>query len=113
MNNNETPVEMLFEKAENYGKTTVALFKLKAINKSAEVVSSLASCIIISIVVSVFLLCLNIGFALWISEKTGKLYIGFFIVAGVYLLIAMFTYIFRNKWIKNPVSNHFIKQLLE
>ena len=113
MYNIETPVEILFQKAESYGKTTVALFKLNAIHKSAEVVSLLASKMVISIVVLMFLLCLNIGISLWISEKMDKLYVGFFIVAGAYLIIAILIYIFRYKWIKTPVTNSFIKQMLE
>jgi len=113
MNNSETPIEMLFQKAESYGKTTVALYKLKAIYKSSEIVSSIVSKIVISIVVSMFLICLSIGVALWIGEKTGKLYFGFFIVAGVFLLIAILIYVYRYKWIKWPVSNCFIKQILQ
>ena len=113
MNNSETTVEMLFQKAEYYGKTTVALFKLKAINKSADIVSSLASRVIISIVVLMFLLFLNVGIALWIGDKTDTLYLGFFIVAGAYLIIALLFYIFRYKWIEKPVSNRFINKLLE
>ena len=113
MNKSETPIEMLFQKAENYGKTTVELLKLKAINKSADVVSSIASVVVISIVVLMLLLCLSVGVALWIGEKMVKLYFGFFIVAGVYLLIAILISVYRNKWIQKPVCNSFINQISE
>ena len=112
MNNIETPIEMLFQKAESYGKTTVELFKLKAIDKSADIVSSIAIPIVISIVASMFFLCLNAGVALWLGEETGKIYYGFFIVAGVYLFIAILLYVYRYKWIKKPVSNCFINEIL-
>ena len=54
MNENATPIEILFEKAEEYSKTTIELFKLNAIDKSAEVVSSLAVRLVIFIVVALF-----------------------------------------------------------
>ena len=112
MDNNETPVGMLFQKAEDYGKTTIELLKLKTIDKSADVVSSLVSQLVIGIILLIFLLFVNIGIALWIGALMGKSYYGFLIVAGIYGLIGLLIYIFRNKWIKMPVSNSMIKQML-
>ena len=113
MNNTQTPVEMLFQKAEDYSKTTIELLKLKAIGKTADVVSSLVSQLIIGIILLMFLLFINIGFALWIGSVMGKSYYGFIIVAGVYAFIGLVIYSFRNKLIKTPVSNSLIKQMLK
>ena len=83
MNDNQTPIEALFEKAEDYSKTTLELFKLNAIDKTAEIVSSLAVRLAILLAVVLFVLVLNIGVALWIGELLGKTYYGFFVVAGI------------------------------
>ncbi len=112
MNNNATPIETLFEKAGDYSKTTIELLKLNAIDKSADVVSTLAVQLVIFIVVALFTLVINFGVALWIGELLGKSYYGFFVVAAFYFLVAIIVYSFRNQWIKSPLNNSIIAQLL-
>lgn len=113
MDDNATPIESLFEKAEEYSKTSIELFKLNVVDKSAEVVSSLAVRLVIFIVVALFVLILNIGLALWIGELLGKTYYGFFVISGCYALIALVIHLFRHQWIKYPISNYIITQMLK
>lgn len=113
MENNATTIEMLFEKAENYTKTTVELARLNVVDKTADVVSSLISRIAVSIVFAMFAFLVNIGLSLWIGELVGKIYYGFFIVSSFYLLIAIILYIFKNEWIKMPISNFMIVKMLK
>jgi hypothetical protein len=112
MNDNVTPIEMLFDKAEDYGKTTIELLKLQAVRKSADVISSLISKAVITISVALSILILNIGFALWLGKITGEYYYGFFIVAGAYALIALVFHLFRHSWIKAPLKNGFISKMM-
>lgn len=113
MDNFTASIETLFEKAEDYTKTTAELVKLKAIDKSADVLSSLLSRLTVAIVVVMFVLLINIGFSLWIGELIGKPYFGFFIVATVYLLFSIILYSFKDQWIKIPISNFIITKLLK
>ncbi|HTA83811.1 MAG TPA: hypothetical protein VK783_12780 [Bacteroidia bacterium] len=113
MDPNLTPIETLFARVEDYSQTTIELFKLNAIGKSAELVSSLAARLIILMVIVLFTLIINIGIALWIGELLGKSYYGFFIVAACYIPILIILYCFRRAWIKTPVSNSIISQLLK
>jgi len=113
MESNSTAIEALFERVEDYSKTTIELFKLDAIDKSAEIASSIAARLIIGTGIVLFVLILNIGIALWIGELTGKLYFGFFIVAGCYIPILILLYGFRRALIKTPVSNSIISQILK
>ncbi len=106
-------INSLIEKGEQYGKTTLELLKLKTLDKSADVASSLVSWLIVVIFAVLFFLILNIGIALWIGELLGKSYYGFFVVAGFYGLLALIFGIFRKKLIKNPVNNSIIDQVLE
>ena len=106
-------LESLFEKAEVYATTNVDLFKLKAIDKSADVVSSLASRLAFVIIVTLITLMVNIGLALWIGELLGKSYFGFFIVAGFYILVACILFFFRQQLIKSPVNDSIIIQMLK
>jgi len=113
MNNIATPIETLFEKAEDYSKTSLELLKLTAIDKSADVFSSLAVQFSIFMVAALFTLVVNIGVAMWLGELLGKPYYGFFVVAIFYAVVMTFLYVFRNDWIKTPVSNSIITQMIK
>ena len=113
MEHNTTPLGTLFKRAEEYGNTTIELIKLNAIDKSADVVSSLVSRLAIILTVSLSLLIVNIGFAFWIGKILGDYFYGFFIVGGFYAIVAFLLHTFRHQWIKNPVSNSIIKQMLK
>ncbi len=112
MENKVTLIETLFEKTVSYTKNGAELYKLKAIDKSADVISTLISRLAVMILIMLFFLILNIGVALWISEILGKIYYGFFSVAGFYALAGIVLYAFRNKWIKTPLRNSIITQAL-
>jgi hypothetical protein len=109
----QTLIESLIEKGEQYGKTTIELLKLKTLDKSADVVSTLISWTIVIVFAVLFFLILNIGIALWIGELLGKSYYGFFAVAGFYALLAIVFGIFRNQLVKRPVNNSIVTQVLE
>lgn len=113
MSNIATPIETLFEKAENYSKTSLELLKLTAIDKSADAASSLAVRLVIFMVIAIFTLVANIGAALWLGEQLGKSYYGFFAVAIFYLIVAILLYLFRNEWIKTPISNSIIASMMK
>lgn len=112
-NNNATPIEALFVKAEDYSKTTFELFKLYAIDKSADLISFLAMQLAILIVVALVAITTSIGLALWLGEVTGKTYYGFFIVGGLYILITALLFAFRDQWVKTPVANTVISYILK
>jgi len=112
----ETPkslIELLYEKIEEYGITTYELTKLKLLKTTAIVVPSLLSMLIVVFVLSTFILILSIGIALYLGELLGKLYYGFFIIAIFYLVIGIVLHFYLHKWIKKPVADLIIKQVLK
>ena len=113
MEDQESLIESLIEKGEQYGKTTIELLKLKTLDKSADVASTLISWAIVIVFSVLFFLILNIGVAMWIGELLGKSYYGFFTVAGFYALLALIFGIFREQFIKSPVNNYIITQVLQ
>ena len=113
MENIAASIESIFNKADRYGKTSLELFKLKVISKSADAAASLTSRLVVAIFIGLSLVVLNTGAALWIGEAIGKSYYGFFIVAGFYAVIAALLNFFRNAWIKTPINNSIIAQVLK
>jgi len=105
-------IEPLFERAEEYGKTSYELFKLKAVDKTATVVSVLVLRSIIIFTLSVFVVIASIGAALWIGDLLGKSYYGFFCIAGFYGILGGVIYFFLGNTIKKSVENSVISQLL-
>ncbi|MFC6876873.1 hypothetical protein ACFQZF_10195 [Flavobacterium myungsuense] len=108
MENNTATIEKLIEKSEIYAKTTLELCKYEAVYKSADIFSNLAVKIAVSIVVVLFILLANVGLSLFIGQQLGEIYYGFFAVAFAYLCIAILIYMFREEWVKTPVSNFII-----
>jgi len=113
MNSQERTIESLFEKAEDYSKTSIELLKLNAIDKTADVVSSLITRMTLFAVTTLFIFVITIGVALWIGELLGKTYLGFFVMGGVHVTIALLIYTFRREWIEKRIRQFIIFGLYE
>lgn len=112
MEDESTPVEALLQRAQAFTRTSIKLFKYKATDKLAEMLSGLAVIVIIVVVLSLFFVNLNFGIALLLGDLFGKTWLGFIVVAGFYGVIGLIVYLFRDKWIKRPVSEAIILELL-
>ena len=112
MENAVKNIEMLYEQVKDYSNTTIELYKLTAVDKTAEVASSFSFRIAFLLIAAFFTLFFNIGLSLYIGELLNSNAAGFFIVSLFYLVFALLLYIFRQSWIKTPISNLIIKELL-
>ena len=74
MKNKVILVEMLIDKIEQYCKTSIELFRLKAIDKATDVFASIASRFIILIVITLFFLFFTMGLALFLGDLMGKMF---------------------------------------
>lgn len=110
---NKILLEMLWEKTEQYAKTSLELYKLKAIDKTTDVFASLATRIVIFTILAVFFLLLTIGLALYLGDILGKSYYGFFAVAGFYAIIAIILFIIRRPWLEDTFNNYIINQIFK
>lgn len=113
MEENGKLLESLLEKASEYGKTSLELAKLKALDKTTDVVSSLIPHSVVILLLASFMLFLNLGLALWLGDILGKAFYGFFVVAAFYFLAGIFIHFFMHNWIKKLVGNSFIKHILK
>lgn len=107
MNEQKEALEELFDKVENYSKTSFALYKLQLIDKS----SSLLSIVLVYIAIIVFMLFfisfINIALALFIGQWIGDYYLGFLIVSVFYLIVGGLIY-----WNRNKLSAYFSESVL-
>ena len=113
MEENSNLIESLVERATDYGKTSYELMKLKAVDKTSDVVSTVIPYSFVFVMIVIFMLFFNLGLAFWLGEMLGKIFYGFFIVAAFYLLIVAVIHFFMRKWLKKVIGNFIIKQLLK
>ena len=105
-------IESLLEKAKDYGKTSIELAKLQALDKTAEVVSSFVPHAFVICLLSIFLFFINFGLALWLGELLEKIWYGFFIVGGFYCIVAIAVRLFLHKRLKMFFNDYIINRVL-
>jgi Zn-dependent protease with chaperone function len=106
-------IDELLDKATEYGKAELELAKLKALDKVSDIVSGSVPSLIVILSVSVFMLFLNLGVAVWVGGLLENLFLGFFVVAAFYGIIALIMHLFMRKWLKTKVGDSIIKRVLK
>lgn len=113
MENKPTNVEELLQKLKDYADVRIDLLKLKGISRVSGFMSSALTMVVITIIFGTVFLCITIGLALWIGSLLQQPYLGFFIMAALYLIIGLVLYSNRSKLIKDKISNSLIKELID
>jgi len=113
MEENSKVFESLLDKAVDYSKTSFELVKLRALDKSSDLVSSLVPNLLVLVLTSSFFLFINLGLAFWFGDLLGRLYYGFFIIAAFYGIVSICIHFFMHKRMKKSFRNFFIQQLLK
>jgi hypothetical protein len=106
-------IEELLEKVTEYGKTEYELIKLKAVDKTSDVVSTAVPYIIVIVLASIFMLFINLGIAFWLGGILSNIYYGFFVVAAFYGMTALVLRLFMHRWLKKHVGNCIVRKVLK
>jgi fatty acid desaturase len=113
MEDNGRLLESLLESASEYGKTSYELVRLKALDKTTDIISSVVPNSVVTILIAFFMLFVNLGLAIWLGELLGKMFYGFFVIAGFYIFTVIVIHFFMHNWIKKLIGNYFIKRVLK
>jgi hypothetical protein len=113
MEDNKKLIESLLERTAEYGKASFELVKLKALDKTSDAVSSLIPHFVVLVLVTVFMLFLNLGLAFWLGEILGRTFYGFIIVAAFYGIAAIVIHFFMHERLKRIIGDYFIKHVLK
>ncbi len=106
-------VETLFKEFKDYVSLRLQITQLRYSSKTSLVSSSVLTYMLISMIVLFFVLVLTIGIALWMGNLLGEWYLGFLIMAGIYLMLGLVIFTFRNRWIRIPLNNLIIKEIFD
>jgi len=107
-----TLIESLFSQSKDYIDNRLELYKLKLIDKTSGVASSIISAIVLFVIFFIFFVVLNIGIALLIGDLVGKSYLGFLILAAIYAIAGLVLFFKRDKIFKTPVTKLIIGKFL-
>jgi hypothetical protein len=113
MENNAKLIESLLESTFKYGVAELELVKLKTLNKTSDLVSSVLPHTVVFFILVLFLLFLNFGLAFWLGEIIGNNFYGFFVVAAFYAIVGLVMHFFMHKWIKRKIGNYVVKQMFK
>lgn len=110
MENNANMIEVLFENATDYSKTSFELIKLKTLDKTSEMISSIIPHSVVFVFIASFMLFLNLGLAFWFGQMLGQVFYGFFLIAAFYIVLGTILHFFMHTWLKKIIQNYIIKQ---
>lgn len=112
-NKEKDNVELLMEKGSDFLAARIGLYKLQAVDKSSDVVAEAASKSIVSLIFFIAFFIANIGIAILLGEWLDKLYLGFFIVAGFYLIAGGVVMLMQKKWLKDPIADKLVEKMMK
>lgn len=98
-------IEALIEKIKSYLNTRLSELKLTTAEKTARIVSILIAVLLAALVFFLFLTLLMVGVSLLIGEWLQSYWLGFFITAGIILIVAMIGWQTRDRWLRVPIMN--------
>jgi hypothetical protein len=103
----------VIENVHKYLEMERRLLKLEVIEKVSEASATAASGSIVFVFYLLVFLFFSIALAMLAGDLFGKMYIGFAAVAVLYLLIALVLNLRKEKWLKAPIANTFVKTFLK
>ena len=110
-NKETSPLSEIPEHVKDYIKTQIDYYKLVAAESIGKAAAGAATGVVLALFGYLFLLFLSVTAAIGIGTAAGKLYLGFLIVAGFYLLLAVLAYLLKDKLITTPIINAIIKKM--
>jgi len=101
----------LFEQVKVYFNLRISYLRLYIAEYLIRFFSSLVLWMVIFLFLFFVLVFSSFAFAYWFGEITGRWSMGFLIVAGFYIFLALVMYLFRRQIIVKPFTKLIISQM--
>lgn len=105
--------EELVTAIREYADARIDEVKLITAEKTSGLLANLLAGLVVAIVFIFFIGFASIALALLLGAWTGKWWLGFLMVAGLYILAGLIAWIAREKLIRLPLMNGLIRQLFK
>ena len=101
----------IFDLVKNYISLRLDFLKLNVAEYLIRFFSSLALWMVMFWIFFFALVFASFAFAYWFGELTGKMWLGFLILAGFYILLAIFIYALRRSLIIKPFTRMILHEM--
>lgn len=89
--------------AKAYAELQTDMLRLNLVEKLSQIVSYLAMALIGCILGLTAFVYFSMAFVFWMKDMLGSLLPGFLMVGGFFVLLVLLVWLFRKKWLVNPV----------
>jgi hypothetical protein len=96
------------QKAQEYVKERIMLFKMELLEKVSKVAAGMLSVMFLVLIVFFIVFFLSIMTGYYFASLTGSLFYGFAIVAGIYILLLIIFLLIKKKVIDVRITNALI-----
>jgi uncharacterized integral membrane protein len=106
-------VEEMADHVKAYVNNRITSVKLSAAEKTSRVAANIIAAVIVTVIFLVFIVFASIAAAYALAKWTGEFYWGFLIIAGVYLVAALFIWKLKERILQLPIMNALLRQLFK
>ena len=103
--------EQLAEHVREYINNRMDAVKLNTAEKSSKLAATVIASVVVGIFFFSFLFFASTALAFVFSRLTGELWLGFLIVAAIYLLLGIIVWLLRDRLLQLPIMNSLLQQL--
>jgi hypothetical protein len=100
----------LKENIQDYAETKLNILKLKAIGTGGSAISGIIVGVAMAILSIFIIMFLSFSAAYAIGAATERPWLGFLIVAGFYILLAVLVVVLRDKLLTLPITNTLLEK---
>jgi hypothetical protein len=100
------------KEAAAYLEARIELTRLATYEQTANLASATIFFVVIAAILSIIILLVSVSLAYFLGKLIGETYLGFASVAGIYLLLLLILYMFRNP-IKDKIHSATLEILLK
>ena len=104
-------IKRIFDQVKIYLDLQVGYLKLNVAEYLIRFFSSLVLWMVIFFILFFVIVFGSFAFAYWFGETTGRWSLGFLIVAGFYVILAILFYVFRKPIIVRPFTHLILSQM--
>jgi ABC-type uncharacterized transport system fused permease/ATPase subunit len=103
--------EQLAQHVREYINNRMDAVKLNTAEKSSKLAATVIASVVVGIFFFSFLFFASTALAFVFSRLTGELWLGFLIVAVIYLLLGIIIWSFKDRLLQLPIMNSLLQQL--
>ncbi len=105
--------QSMIDKLKQYVNVRIELAKLSVVEKGSKLFATIVTDSIIGILFVLTFVFASFGLCFYLSEVIGNTYVGFFIVAGFYLLIGLIVYAIKDSILEKRLANRVITKVFK